>query len=329
MPFFRLALGLLSFKFTLSTAVWDYPYDAEEWSSESGASTCKSGKNQSPIDFHKSEDHQEHAFELNCDSCGTDWTVRGSYAKGGRGLTFDYPGTGQQLILNDGSKYELQTFVFHVKAEHTIDGKQASAEVQFMYAPEDSNKKTIIVGVLLKVWDLEGDEPASVTALDKLLTFDKDDSEWVANGQKTITSDFNPSDLIHAVSETKDYWTYDGSKTVPPCTEDVSWHIMMETLYLKQTQLDAITDLYGAGVDNYRPVQELNDREVGPKHAPVSTIAVPIVFAAFSGCFCILLIFVPYLMPDEDDDEKEDDVKPKSANFAATSSTKDSYDHEL
>ncbi|KAM4019413.1 carbonic anhydrase 7-like [Anomaloglossus baeobatrachus] len=67
------------------------------------------------------------------------------------------------------------------------------------------------------------------------------------------------------------YYKYQGSLTTPPCSENVSWHVIRTPAQLSQAQYEAITSLYRTEsdadeqiglVNNFRPFQPLNGRTV-------------------------------------------------------------------
>jgi carbonic anhydrase len=57
----------------------------------------------------------------------------------------------------------------------------------------------------------------------------------------------------------KDYYTFAGSLTTPPCTEGVKWVILKQTVSISPTQLAQYQAVY---TENARPLQPLNDRKV-------------------------------------------------------------------
>lgn len=83
--------------------------------------------------------------------------------------------------------------------------------------------------------------------------------------------------LFAAIDERlRDYWTYKGSLTHPPCSECVTWIIYRYPMTVSADQLEEFRRLHnhlkdlppsvplddGFLVDNFRTVQPLNDRTV-------------------------------------------------------------------
>ncbi|XP_018804166.1 PREDICTED: carbonic anhydrase-like [Bactrocera latifrons] len=63
-----------------------------------------------------------------------------------------------------------------------------------------------------------------------------------------------------------DYYTYIGSLTTPPCSEDVSWIDFKEPIHISANQIERFRHLHtndnSPMTHNYRPLQPLNDRTV-------------------------------------------------------------------
>ena len=64
-------------------------------------------------------------------------------------------------------------------------------------------------------------------------------------------------DLAKLLPEKRDYYTYMGSLTTPPCSEGVTWLVMKEPLQLSPEQIGIFGHLYR---NNARPVQAANSR---------------------------------------------------------------------
>ncbi|XP_040210187.1 carbonic anhydrase-related protein [Rana temporaria] len=88
---------------------------------------------------------------------------------------------------------------------------------------------------------------------------------------KTIPC-FNPNSLLPDPL-LRDYWVYEGSLTMPPCSEGVTWILFRYPLTVSQTQMEEFRRLRmhvkgadledesdGILADNFRPSQPLSDR---------------------------------------------------------------------
>lgn len=53
----------------------------------------------------------------------------------------------------------------------------------------------------------------------------------------------------------KFFWAYEGSETMPPCTEDVQWFIVREALPIRPENLQKMKAKLNGGQPNNRPVQ--------------------------------------------------------------------------
>ena len=66
-------------------------------------------------------------------------------------------------------------------------------------------------------------------------------------------------DALSLLPRTPAYYSYDGSFTTPPCTEQVKWVVMVQPVSLSKQQIMR----FRAVIDgNNRPVQPLNGRQV-------------------------------------------------------------------
>jgi len=63
------------------------------------------------------------------------------------------------------------------------------------------------------------------------------------------------------VANFKNYYSYKGSLSRPPCTEGVKWVVFRHALGATREDIQAISSLQGTG-GNARPVQELDGRLV-------------------------------------------------------------------
>ena len=66
-------------------------------------------------------------------------------------------------------------------------------------------------------------------------------------------------DPLELFPDKRAYYTYMGSLTTPPCTEDVQWIVFKNPITLSKEQISAFSSLH---TNNARPVQPVNGRAV-------------------------------------------------------------------
>ena len=63
------------------------------------------------------------------------------------------------------------------------------------------------------------------------------------------------------LNNTKNYVSYTGSLTSPPCTQNVKWFILLDKLQVSQSQIDYFPILFGRE-DNIRGLQSIQGRQL-------------------------------------------------------------------
>lgn len=213
---------------------WGYSGEGApaNWATLSADYEACAGSRQSPIDIVADDEAQSVDVGMN-------YTTSGGLLTGA-GKLFKMEIDGGSLMLGD-KEYKLIQFHFHTPSEHTVDGKSYPAEVHLVHAADDGT--LAVIGVFYEV----GEPNAALAKFWDVLP-------TVGNADPV---DFNASELLPSDRTT---YTYDGSLTTPPCAEVVSWHVMKTPVSISQEQLDDLTEIHG--VENNRPVQPLNDREI-------------------------------------------------------------------
>lgn len=152
---------------------------------------------------------------------------------------------GGGTITADGEEFELQTVRFHHPGEELTDGKRAAMSVHFEHKAKSGRIAIIAVPVQ------PGKEPQrTIRALWTDLPLEKGRPAAPAGAK------FDPGQLIPAKRE---YATYSGSLTHPPCTEGVLWLLMKQPLQFSKEQIADFAKVYKS---NVRPVQAVNGRVV-------------------------------------------------------------------
>ena len=190
--------------------------------------TCASGQRQSPIDLRDgiAVDLEPIQFAYRPASFRV--------ADMGRSLQATVYGGGFTLL---GKNYELLRVQFHRPAEFTVAGKSFDMDAQLVHKSEDG--KLAIVTVL---FDKGSENPAIQMVLNNL-PLDKNGEMMPPN--QTI-------DINRLLPDDRRYFTFMGSLTTPPCTEDIQWLVLKQPQQLSPEQLAIFQRLYPP---NARPVQ--------------------------------------------------------------------------
>jgi carbonic anhydrase len=197
---------------------------------------CGAGCRQSPIDLPDASPAGATLPTFRYEACTLD------VVNNGRSIQQDVAGGGGITI--DGERHDLVQFHFHAPAEHTVAGRRLDMEAHLVHRGAAGG--IAVVGVLLH----EGDENAFLRPLWERMP--SRPGERVADAGIGL-------DVTGLLPADRACWTYEGSLTTPPCTEDVRWFVFRQPVSLSAGQLRTFRALYDG---NARPVQPLNDRVV-------------------------------------------------------------------
>ncbi len=196
---------------------------------------CANGRRQSPIDLRD-------GFAVDLEPIQFFYRPAAfRVTDGGRHLQVAVYGGGIALL---GRNYALAQVRFHSPSEFTVAGKGFDMEAQLVHRADDG--KLAIVSVFLE----KGSENPVVQAALNNLPLEKG-SEVAPPGQ-TI-------DLNRLLPDDRGYFTFIGSLTTPPCTEDVLWLVLKRPRSISVDQLAILQRLYRP---NARPVQAAHGRIV-------------------------------------------------------------------
>jgi carbonic anhydrase len=143
-----------------------------------------------------------------------------------------------------GKRYELKQFHFHRPSEEKINGKSYEMVAHPVHADEKGN--VAVVAVLLE----KGEDNALVHTLWKDLPKEKDKAEI----EKDVQID---ADGLLPVDHS--YYTFSGSLTTPPCSEDVTWFVLKHPVSVSAAEIEQFSKLYR---NDARPTQPLYGRVI-------------------------------------------------------------------
>jgi carbonic anhydrase len=198
--------------------------------------TCKLGTHQSPIDIRGAQvadlapikfDYKPSPLKL----VDNGHTIQVSYA----------PGSSIEVA---GVRYELVQFHFHKPSEEKIEGKSHAMVAHLVHRSADG--KLAVVAVLL-------DAGGANTLIDTVWNHlpPRKEMEVTVQGVTIDASDLLPAN--------RGYYTFQGSLTTPPCSEDVTWLVLKTPLKIAASEVAAFGKLYPM---NARPIQAVNGRAI-------------------------------------------------------------------
>jgi carbonic anhydrase len=196
---------------------------------------CGTGKRQSPIDLRD-------GIKVNLEQISFDYHPS-SFSEVNNGHTIQVTVGGGNFITVGNTVYELQEFHFHRPSEEKINGKGTEMVMHLVHRSAEG--KVAIIAVLLE----RGQPHRLMQTIWDNLPLEKFDTV-----SPSIVID--PTD---ALPERREYFTYMGSLTEPPCTEGVLWMVFKQPMQASPAQMALFSRLYPL---NARPVQPTSGRMI-------------------------------------------------------------------
>jgi carbonic anhydrase len=196
---------------------------------------CSAGKRQSPIDIRD-------GIKVDLEQIGFDYHPS-SFSEIDNGHTVDVSVGGGNFITVGNQTYELQGFHFHRPSEERINGKGTEMVMHLVHKGVDGG--LAVVAVLLE----RGKPNPLIQTVWNNLPLEK----------QTAVSPSIVIDPLSALPEKREYYTYMGSLSTPPCTENVLWMVMKQKMTASPEQMALFSRLYPL---NARPVQQAYGRMI-------------------------------------------------------------------
>jgi carbonic anhydrase len=216
--------------------VWSYEGEngPANWGSINPAwAKCGAGNRQSPIDIRD-------GMKVELEQIGFDYHPS-SFNVTDNGKTVQVM-VGGGNFLNIGNRmYELVQFHFHRPSEERINGKGYEMVVHLVH--KDAEGHIAMLALLLE----RGKPQPVIQTVWNNLPLEKYDTA----APSTV---LDPLELLPA---RRDYYTFMGSMTTPPCQEGVLWIVMKEPVQASPQQMALFSRLYPL---NARPVQPSSGR---------------------------------------------------------------------
>ena len=218
---------------------WDYgeAHGPTHWGDlKPEFAACKNGHRQSPVDIRNPQKADLPPIQFDYKPSPL------HIIDNGHTIMINYvPGS---FMSVGEKKYALKQFHFHRPSEEKINGKGYEMVVHLVH--EDQDRNLAVVAVLLE----RGDDNPLVHELWNDLPKEKEKEE-VLNGVRINVGELLPAD--------RGYYTYSGSLTTPPCSENVTWFVLKHPVTVSTAEIEQFSKLYR---HDARPTQPLSDRMV-------------------------------------------------------------------
>lgn len=252
---------------------WTYSEGAleeEHWPREHPA--C-GGKRQSPINLQRKKVQYNPSLKaLNLtgyEAQGLEFPVTNT----GHSVQISLPPT-MRMTASDGTEYVALQMHFHwggapfdvSGSEHTVDGLRYVAEIHVVHYNSKYGSydlaKSAPDGLAVLAALVEVKEYTENTYYSDLFSHLKDIRN---SGQSTVLSGLHIQDMLP--QNLHHYYTYQGSLTTPPCTENVQWFLLADTVPFSRAQIaklevSLLNHQHKVMQNNYRRTQPLDGRVV-------------------------------------------------------------------
>lgn len=229
---------------------WNYIGESgpEYWAQLESESECD-GHNQSPINIVDIETKQgvflEHITELEFE----DETTITSLTNNGHTIQYNFNGD-LNTIKFENKEYKMKQFHFHSPSEHTINGVRYPLEIHLVHHCEETDAY-VVFAMLVQ----QGVSDPTFDFLEQYLPVHVGETKPI---NSTYNLGYKVSDIFGM--DSVDVYTYKGSLTTPPCTEDVLWIVMKNASSASASQIELLENLMPK--NNYRNTQPINDRVI-------------------------------------------------------------------
>ena len=216
--------------------VWSYEgeFGPANWGKINPAwAKCGDGNRQSPIDIRDGMKVELEQITFDYHPSSFNVTDNGKTVQ-------VMVGSGNFITVNNRT-YELIQFHFHRPSEERINGKGYEMVVHLVH--KDGEGKIAMLALLLE----RGKPQPVIQTVWNNLPLEKFDTMAPAVA-------LDPLDLLPA---RRDYFTFMGSMTTPPCQEGVLWLVMKEPVQASPAQMALFSRLYPL---NARPTQPSSGR---------------------------------------------------------------------
>ncbi|KAI9140734.1 alpha carbonic anhydrase [Paraphysoderma sedebokerense] len=197
---------------------------------------CGNGKFQSPVNFYVSQTNaRPESAIINWNNFASSVELLNT----GKSVDFTFKGNSSGTVSFANVHYKMANIHYHLPSEHLLDERHHEGEIHFVHKSDDN--RLLVVGFFLDVHPNAAPNPFVEQFVPRLP---------MKPGQKQVIerlqfNHFSSCDLSQ-------YFTYKGSLTTPPCSENVRWIVMRQPIVINPHQYEILKNSVPY---NARPVQ--------------------------------------------------------------------------
>ncbi|CAN8102745.1 unnamed protein product [Discula destructiva] len=194
--------------------------------------TCQNGSQQSPIALSLTNGlARRHTPHFNYPP-----SVAGKFKNWGYGPAFDVTYKPENMSSNPSITFDNETdylvgWHIHTPGDHTINGFRSRAELHLVH--NDMKRKARVILAILIEPGVE--ENPFIATLPKPFI-----QPNASSPNDHVETSLDLAALLTYASNFKEYWTYEGSLTSPPCTEGERWFVARQIMFVSRNQMKAI-----------------------------------------------------------------------------------------
>lgn len=303
----QLTISLFLLTIPATFAETDFSYaNAENW--EDRNPSC-GGQEQSPIDINTDHALFDRSLDGSFSMSDTFFQPIASSVLENTGQTYKLTPTDLNIRILGGGGLDAYPLTFHSLtfhfgsednlegAEHTIDGHRYPAEMQLLFRneniPELQKGSYVIWSFFFEIltdnekYRRGGSFDTIITALQSVHS----------SGGSTTVNNIKLSSLVPIFDawSFNRFYSYHGSLSAPPCTQNVQWFIFKDPLAIsKQQYLELVKGMDNDDeplVNNFRPIQDIGNRLITRTGLANKVIRGPMAFANDVKVNYVIVIF--------------------------------------
>jgi len=201
---------------------------------------CKIGYNQSPIDISS-----QMFLNSNDNNISIDYQ-KSELEKIRQKYFMKINIFGKNYVQRKNKKFYTKYIEFHHPSEHQINSEAQSLEMQIYHKSDD--EQWLVLSYFLEL---------NLTKIEEINENFIDLINFLKSKDKIKESEFK-IDLKNLISNSTNYFFYEGSFTTPPCKEGLKWYVFKEPIYLAKNQINQIIKLAIFTKSNARDIQKYN-----------------------------------------------------------------------